>query len=310
MEQRGRSLGASLAHDSAVLCQVWELLRAESPAIGAALCAAAGAKNVGMAVVRSEAGAERCRAQLSNSRSLLRTFLPSVQHRFFRRGLQPGHPQGLLALPAVQAPGFLGHLVNLVHLTRDQLAARIELLPPAPQQQAGGGRRGQQPPAAVWLTLRETVLHFVFGSTMLFDTDDHLRAFERQSPELVQACTGLRSLQGGSVARSGVEDGADAQPAPRFFAAPGVPWAERQEATLDPTLRRALAAAAAVDVTQAASAAAAAAAKAAAVTEREAGEAAASARAELVQRQQEAAAASRRYEALRAAADAAAAAVA
>jgi hypothetical protein len=234
-------LGASLALNSDVLCMAAELLRGETPAICEALCRAAGARELGMVIVRNEAGAARCRAQLQRSLCLLRLHNAAVQATYFR-GQIMNHPQRLLSFGQdwTSAPGCLGYLVNLVHLTEQQLATMVAVPAPVPARtpqppQAAGRAPPRTPPAATPLPprlygLRESVLYSIFGSALLFDSDASMAAFEVAHPAAALAHT-LRSLIGRSVSRNGREYGEGAFSTPRFFTLPCASWDERVQST-------------------------------------------------------------------------------
>jgi hypothetical protein len=335
-------LGASLDDNSDVMCQLWELLRAETPEIGAALCHAAGGSGLGMLICRTNEGMQLGDARLPDTGCHMRLCHTNMQKRFWTRGVQAGHPQAPLAgLPDIRdLPGCLGYVVNLVHLTPAQLAARVLWEPPQQQQQqqagaCGSGRRGAPPTPTQprWVGLRESVLYYVFGSRMLFENDEALRAFERQHKDRADKCDGLRSLSDRSVAQSGVVHGRNAIPPPRFFTPPCVRWEERAavriaalcvclpallhradarpsphvpQSTLLAPLRDALQTVAAAAAAAAEAAAAEAAAAAAEAAQQGAVHSAASLRAALTERQQAARDARAQYDALHAAAAAAA----
>jgi hypothetical protein len=230
-------LGASLALGSDVVCMIAELLRGETPAICDALCRAAGARELGMIVVRNDDGAQRCRTQLRRSLSLFRLHNPAIQATYYRGTLE-NHSQRLLRFNPDHsgAAGCLGYLVNLVHLTDEHLATAVAVPPPAPAHvprppHAAGRAPPRTPPVPTpppdrLLGLRESVLYSLFGNALLFDSDASMAAFERDHPAEASGHA-LRSLSGRCVARNGREYGEDAIAAPRFVTLPCASWEER-----------------------------------------------------------------------------------
>jgi hypothetical protein len=226
-------LGASFADGSDVICQFWELIRAGEAGVRDALCRAAGSGGLGILVVRSDIGAARCKQRLSSSLTTMQTHKPSVQRLFYTGGIQEG-PQQLLGLDPspLEAPGCLGYLVNLVHLTDRQLAARVVVPAVVPAGGAAAAHRGRLTPPGTpgptkLLSLRASVLYHVYGKKLVFDTDDNLAAFERRHPDAPSRFGGLRSVSGLNVTSNGLDHGATASAAPSFFKPPGVPLLER-----------------------------------------------------------------------------------
>jgi len=215
-------LNARLHADSDVLCQVWELLRAETPQLRTALLQRCGHKDLGLLAVLSEGAGVRARQELGEGASCLRLDLPKF--RAFDRGVDASRPQRPLKLPHLPAPGFVGYLVNLVHLAPEHLAWRF----PA---SCWAGLRG--------LGLREMVLWNVFGNLKVFDTNAALQAFCR-APGNSDLGRGCCTLDGVMMQANAREHGSDVYPAPVWLQLPGVPWAERKRSTLDPALRNAL----------------------------------------------------------------------
>jgi hypothetical protein len=241
LPQAAGGLGASLADGSDVLCMVHELLRAERPGVGAVLATAAGAYMLGTVVARTDAGAALVHARLGHSCVVLQPV--RAYQKLGQQGLwgwraeqrvDEAHPQAPLLLPPVTAPGFVGYLVNLVHLTPAQLAARLTL-------QLGAAH-------SVTVGLRASVLWCVYRDAKLFADADAMMAYDAEHPTARGA---LWSLNGDGVGRSigndALEYGKEARSQPRFFAPPGVPWAERRSSSLEPELYGALAAVAAAE---------------------------------------------------------------
>jgi hypothetical protein len=226
-------LGASFADGNDVICQFWELIRAGDAGVRDALCRAAGSGGLGIMVVRSDIGEARCDQRLSSTLSTMKTHKPSVQRLFYTGGIQEG-PQQLLGLdPSPLAePGCLGYLVNLVHLTERQLAARVVVPAVVPAGGAAAALRGRLTPPGTpgptkLLSMRASVLYHVYGRRLLFDTDDNVAAFERRHPDAPSRFGGLRSISGRNVTSNGLVHGVTASAAPSFFKPPGVPLLER-----------------------------------------------------------------------------------
>jgi hypothetical protein len=218
MQLRNRSLpdnglAAGLSSTDDVLCQVWELIRAETPAVGAALVHAANTANLAMVVTRTHVGAALAKRLLPAERTVLSLDYPTVMKRFWLHGVDASHPQAPLQLPPVHAPGFLGYAVNLVHLTPAQLAVRIV----APLTANAALR-------AAGVSLRASVLYYVYGDLKLFDTDEHMNAFDCSR----HGNRGVWCLTGESISGDGRQLGSRARPVPTFFSPPGVPWEERR----------------------------------------------------------------------------------
>jgi hypothetical protein len=210
---RDGGLAAGLSASAEVLCQVWELIRAETPAVGAALVHAAGSSSLSMLVTRTQAGAVLAKRLLPEERSVFALDHASALRRFWTGGVDASHPQGLLQLPRVHAVGFVGYAVNLVHLTAPQLAVRVA----APANASAALR-------ASGVGLRAAVLYPVFGDLKVFDTEEHMDAFDHNR----HGSRGVFSLTGHSVGGDGRQHGKSSRPMPTFFAPPGVPWEERR----------------------------------------------------------------------------------
>jgi len=230
-------LAASCAGRADVLGLTCDLLRAETPSIGAAVACAVGSAGLGTLLVRNRAGRDRCVERLPATLSVLRLDHAAAQARFFRGGSE-ATGQRTLHLPPLDpaVPGLLGYLVNLVHLSPEHLAAEVD---ETPATAPAAGRRGAPPPAPRRFSLRESVLHFFLGNRLLFDNDASMLAYAATHP-LGERCLGLRSLSGAALEDGGsLERGAAAE---RPFELPrqATPWESVEAAPLLPGLRSAL----------------------------------------------------------------------
>jgi hypothetical protein len=211
-------------HAGAVMCQLWELIRAETMDVSAALALALGAINLGMLLVASDAVAQLCRTTLPDCASLLPLHSIATQARFWRGGVRAG-AQAPLALPDVsQVPGCLGHLVNLIHFSEDVLRLRVLHVAAgaAPASRRGSSGSSQQPPAFG----PRAVLYALLGEDLLFNSDAAMHAHAAAAEARGEVPRGsLHSLSGARIGADGAHHGAAAHPRP-FFAPPLAPWDE------------------------------------------------------------------------------------
>ena len=219
------ALRPSFEPGAAVVCQAWELMRADTPQLRAdtpQLRAALSLSSGLDLLVCGPAGAAlhaAVRDALGPCANRLILELAAADGSFFRGGLAPPpNPQQLLRFPAISSPGFLGYLANIPRLTPSQLSFRYA---PPPTH-----RHGAPPPAG----LRESVLYCLFKDKMLFDTHAHALSHARAHP----GCACL-SLDGTRLERGGREYGGACPAA--WMSVGGVGWAERAASPMDDATR-------------------------------------------------------------------------
>ena len=188
---------------------LWTVLRAERPSVRNALLGAAGS-SLSLLTCLDMTGEREMYGALGEGVSALRLDLAQS----FKNVRQDG--QRTLELPPCAAVGFLGYLVNLVHLS--------------PRDLAWSCPKG---------SLRQTLLWSVYKDTKLFDTWDNMQAYMRSA--WLGAFGTVRCLEGRTARSNGRVTGSDVSRPPSWLSIPGVPWAERLQCSLCPDLVVALA---------------------------------------------------------------------
>jgi hypothetical protein len=163
------------------------------------------------------------------------------------------HPSGQrpLKLQEPNSAGFVGYFVNLVRLSPDQLAVRLQVTRRSGGAPGGPGRgRGAQQTLTQQLGLRRTALFQLFGKAMLFTT----RAAMHAHNSMYGASGGLHCLEdASSVGGAGVRYGAGARANAGQGVRPGIaPFAEWRDSPLRADARAVGAAITAADAERAA----------------------------------------------------------
>eukprot|EP00955_Chlamydomonas_euryale_P043568 352622-Chlamydomonas_euryale.AAC.5 len=186
------------------------------PQVANTLASLAGS-NISNVVVKGRRAAAHARRVLLernvSSFSLMDLDDPNVAYNYARVPVDHQHPQKVLLFhlqdfqrivcpDGAAPPGFVGYAANLIHLPHQLL----ELAFPLSYVNVGSGAAAARP-TVNRLTLRQTVLHYVFRDSMVFETGADLEKFKQACLRLVpRFTTRLVALDGASYnLRAGIE---------------------------------------------------------------------------------------------------------